>query len=98
MNEVDATIVLGHEVFVHADKDSDKLTQINDKIKSGGYKNFEEIRRDLDEMLKSEDKDHASLKKGEVKKFESYANELSKEKNDEKYKEKYEENKNKNRD
>ncbi len=67
LNEVDATITLGHESFVYADKDADKLTQINEKIKAGGYKNFSEIRKDLDGVVKSTDKDHAFLKKVKLK-------------------------------
>jgi RHS repeat-associated protein len=97
LNEVDATITLGHEVFVHADKDADKLTAINNKIHAGGYNNFTEIAKELEGVVRSQDKDHASLKKGDVKKFENYANRLAKTKKNEAYKKKYEEDKNKER-
>ncbi|HCT30821.1 MAG TPA: hypothetical protein DIW31_08820, partial [Bacteroidales bacterium] len=97
LSEVDATVTLGHEAFVHADKDADKLTKINEKIKSGGYKNFAEIVKDLGGVVNSETKDHDALKKGEVKKFENSMNELAKKKKNDEYKKKYEEDKNKKR-
>jgi len=97
LSEVDASVTLGHEAFVHADKDADKLTKINEKIKSGGYKNFAEIVKDLGVVVNSEKKDHDALKKGEVKKFENSMNELAKKKKNDEYKKKYEEDKNKKR-
>jgi len=95
MNEMTASMVLAHEAFVHADKDADNLNRINDKIKSGGYGNMNELVKDItDNVLNTATRDHNNLKKGNVKKYEKYASELSKNKKNEEYQKEYERDKN----
>jgi hypothetical protein len=94
LNEVGATSTLGHEVFVHSDKTADALSKINEKIKSGGYKNFGDIVKDLKNVLQSGVKDHEALRRGEVSKYKNFSKEMSEKRKNNEYYKKYEQSQN----
>jgi hypothetical protein len=72
-----ATGVLGHEAFVHTDKDADRLNAIDKKAESGAYENNPiELMKDADKVENSAVEDHTNLSQGNVTKYEQYAKEL----------------------
>ncbi|NOQ27735.1 MAG: hypothetical protein GQ564_20420 [Bacteroidales bacterium] len=71
-----ATDVLGHEAFVHADKDADRLTNLDEKMGSGKATEKDVIKT-MVEVSTSGAADHKVLGEGKVKKYESMSNELS---------------------
>ncbi len=89
LEEKEATVVLGHESFVHADKDADRLTELDNKISSGNATEKDLISTMVN-VSSSASPDHKELGKGNVKKFESMTNELSKKTGDKNYKDEYE--------
>lgn len=92
LSEKKATMTLGHEAFVHADKDADRLNEIDKKVENGSYSDSKDYIKDVYGVSSSGDDDHEALGKGEVKKYENYSNELSKKKNDPYYKDQYQNN------
>jgi hypothetical protein len=89
LSEKKATMTLGHEAFVHADRDADKLNEIDKKIENGSYSDPKDYINDITDVGSSVSEDHKALGEGKVKKYESYSNELSIQKKDEYYKEEY---------
>ena len=90
LSEKRTTMTLGHEAFVHADKDADKLINIDKNVKEGGYSDIKEYMIDVYNVSNSRGEDHKALGEGKVVKFKNYSNELSKHKNDSYYKKEYE--------
>ena len=90
LNHKEATNTLGHEAFVHADKDADSLNKIDEKVENGSYNSdTKEYIRDVKDVSNSADKDHKALGEGKITKFENYSKELTKQKNDDYYEEAY---------
>jgi hypothetical protein len=78
LSEKDAVITLGHEVFVHADKDADVLTSLEQFYKKNPNMMLKEKRDMLDRLIGSANKDHRALGNGEIVKFENMSKELTK--------------------
>lgn len=89
LSDKKATMVLGHEAFVHADRDADALNKIEKNIENGNYTETSEYINDVYDVSSSKIIDHNALGDGKVTKYENYSNELSKQKNDTYYKEEY---------
>ncbi len=93
LDEVSATIVLFHEIFVHADRAADILTKITTDINKGRYKSFDHIIAELDRIVNAEKEDHEALKSGGIIKFKRCVYELAKMKNNKKFIKEYEDDK-----
>ena len=89
LEEKKATMTLGHEAFVHADVDADRLNAIDKKAQGGAYNSTSEYINDVYNVSSSGVEDHKALGRGEVAKYENYSNELTKQNNDTYYREEY---------
>jgi hypothetical protein len=78
LSEKEAVITLGHEAFVHADKDADVLTSLEQFYKSNPNMILDDKKDMLDKLVDSPDEDHRALGNGEVIKFENMSKELTK--------------------
>lgn len=68
---------LGHEAFVHADKDADALNSMDKKIKNGYYGTYpDSYRSDALRIATSGLEDHQALGRGEVVKYKKYSQSL----------------------
>lgn len=77
LNEKESSVTLGHEAFVHADKDADKLNKIDEKLENGEYGSSEDYKADLSEVSQSGSKEHKDLANGLVKKFGDFLKNLT---------------------
>lgn len=72
-----AANTLGHEAFVHADKDADALNSMDKKIKNGYYGTYpDSYRSDARRIATSGLEDHQTLGRGEVVKYKKYSQSL----------------------
>lgn len=90
-------VIIGHESFVHHSESLDKLDNIRDKTKNGGYKNALQLLEDIIDLGSGADKDHAKLSKDQVKLFINMVNELDGKEGTNKYTKMYEENRDQNK-
>jgi hypothetical protein len=77
LSSKEAIPILGHEAFVHADKDADRLTKLDEKIAIGIPQNHN-INSTIVNVSSSAKEDHKALGDGEVTKFRNMLYELSK--------------------
>ena len=84
-----ATMTLGHEAFVHADKDADALTDLDNAVAGRTPVASSYYVNTMYDVSSSESTDHEALGKGEVKKYENMSTELSKKTGDNYYKDEY---------
>jgi hypothetical protein len=89
LSEKEAVITLGHEAFVHADKDADILTSLEQFYKENPNMIFKDKQDMLDKLMGSPDEDHRALGNGEVIKFEKMSKELTKTTKDKYYENAY---------
>ena len=89
LSDKKATMTLGHEALVHADKDADALNKIEKNIKDGNYSSLGEYVNDVYSVSTGGKADHNALGNGKVTKYENYAKELSQQKNDAYYEKEY---------
>lgn len=82
-------MVLGHEAFVHVDKDADALNKIDRNIKEKTYSKRRDYINDEARVANSANADHNALGDGKVTKFENYSKQLTKQKKDTYYEEEY---------
>ncbi len=83
-------MTLGHEAFVHADKDADRRNAIDENLEGEKYtKDKASYYKDIQDVGNSAKEDHEDLQNGEVKKFEIYSQELRTKNNDQYYNTKY---------
>lgn len=69
--------VLGHEAFVHTDKDADALNKMDKKIRGHAYSAEPwKYKSDARRIATSSIEDHQALGRGEVTKYERYSAEL----------------------
>jgi hypothetical protein len=89
LSEKEAVITLGHEAFVHADKDADILTELEQFYKDNPNMILRDKRYMLGILEGSPDEEHKALGNGEIIKFENMVKELTKTTYDKYYENKY---------
>ncbi|MDR0659383.1 MAG: hypothetical protein LBG19_00975, partial [Prevotellaceae bacterium] len=91
LSEQEATYTIGHEAFVHADKDADELNVIDEKVASGAYgENFNRYTNEVRDIGLSGEGDHRALARGLATKLRSYVKQLDQQKNTNYYYKEYE--------
>lgn len=83
-----ATVTMGHEALVHADKDADRLTELDNKM-DNGTATEKDVVKTMTEISISGKTDHKALGEGKVKKYESMSTELSNKTGNDYYKQEY---------
>lgn len=72
-----AANTLGHEAFVHADRDADALNSMDEKIKNGYYGTYpDSYRSDARRIATSGLDDHQALGREEIVKYKKYSQSL----------------------
>ncbi|MDR1199207.1 MAG: RHS repeat-associated core domain-containing protein [Prevotellaceae bacterium] len=93
IDDKQATNTLGHEAFVHTDRRSNELSNIERELnigRSGKYfNNLDAYRGDMKDMIYRADRDHSNLRNGLIKRYETFSKQLDLKYKGGKYYEKY---------